>query len=258
VLRGIDHVVIVVKNLSQTIRDYEQLGFTVIIGGEHAHRGSHNALILFQDGSYVELIAFRHEPRVKDNCWWDFLQTGEGLVDYALLSDNLAAELERLRARGLNVTDPMDGGRARPDGIRVAWRIGRVDGGEAGHLPFLIDDATDRELRVPIGDTAVHPNGVIGIERVTVAVPSVAVASPIYQTLLSDAGTTDAAAEFSAGRHVIQLADPQAPDHDIARFIARRGSGPYRVTLRRGEAACSTVTTDLDPHLTHSAHLMIA
>jgi hypothetical protein len=140
----------------------------------------------------------------------------------------------------------------------VAWRIGRVDGGEAGHLPFLIEDVTARELRVPIGDVAVHPNGVIGIERVTVAVPSVAAASPIYQTLLSDAGTTDVAAEFSAGCHVIHLADSQTSGCDIARFVERRGSGPYCVTLRRGEAACSSATTDLDLQLTHSARLVIA
>ena len=65
VLKAIDHVVVAVNNLKHTIQDYEQLGFTVTIGGDHAHRGSHNALVTFQDGSYIELIAFKHEPPVK-------------------------------------------------------------------------------------------------------------------------------------------------------------------------------------------------
>ncbi|HKX52110.1 MAG TPA: VOC family protein [Candidatus Binatia bacterium] len=54
---GIDHLVIVVKDLEQAANDYQQLGFTVVPGGKHPV-GSHNVLISFADGSYLEVIAF--------------------------------------------------------------------------------------------------------------------------------------------------------------------------------------------------------
>ena len=246
---------VVVNDLTQTIQDYSELGFNVKIGGEHAHRGSHNALITFQDGSYVELIAFRREPADKDNHWWEFLQAGEGLVDYALNAEDLPAELHRLKAQGMAVSGPTDGGRIRPDGIRLAWRVGRVRADGAGHLPFIIDDVTEHELRVPRGDAAIHPNGVTGIESITVAVPSRAAATPAYQSLLGEPEGDPA--RFTIGPHLVQLTDAAAPDPDVSQFITQRGSGPYRVTFRRGGAAQTAAPVSLDPSLTHFARLSI-
>ena len=59
-LQGIDHIVIVVSDLEQAAKDYEQLGFTVVPGGKHPV-GSHNVLIALADGSYIEIIAFYRE-----------------------------------------------------------------------------------------------------------------------------------------------------------------------------------------------------
>ena len=56
-LQGIDHLVIMVQDLDRAAKDYERLGFTVVAGGKHPV-GSHNALIAFADGSYLEIIAF--------------------------------------------------------------------------------------------------------------------------------------------------------------------------------------------------------
>ncbi len=60
-IKGIDHVVILVKDLAQATADYTELGFTVVPGGEHSDGASHNALIAFADGSYIELFAFKRE-----------------------------------------------------------------------------------------------------------------------------------------------------------------------------------------------------
>jgi len=65
-LKGIDHLVIVVKDLPQAAKDYEQLGFTAVLGGRHPV-GSHNALIAFRDGSYLDIIAFYREA--PDHRW---------------------------------------------------------------------------------------------------------------------------------------------------------------------------------------------
>ena len=49
-LLGIDHIVIVVRDLDAAAQDYERLGFTVVPGGKHPV-GTHNALIAFADST---------------------------------------------------------------------------------------------------------------------------------------------------------------------------------------------------------------
>ena len=49
-LKGIDHLVIVVPELEAAIAGYRGLGFTVTPGGRHPI-GTHNALIGLSDGS---------------------------------------------------------------------------------------------------------------------------------------------------------------------------------------------------------------
>jgi hypothetical protein len=241
---AIDHVVVAVNDLNQAIADYEELGFTVTPGGDHAHRGSHNALITFQDGSYIELIAFKHEPPVKDNTWWDLLQLGEGLVDVAVLSANLPEEVDRLAAAGHDITGPMQGGRHRPDGIEIAWRVARIDTGAENRLPFVIDDLTDHDLRVPAGEAAEHPNGTTGIGAVVFAVTSREAVRPAWTTLCGDPTDGDT---FHVGVQTIRIADAETLDDTSAQWLASRGSGPVEVMLRGTDR-------DLPTQLTHNAH----
>ncbi len=250
--RAIDHVVVAVHDLTQAIHDYERLGFTVTIGGDHAHRGSHNALITFEDGSYIELIAFKHEPPVKDNTWWDLLQIGEGLVDFALVSDDLRAELEHLKSHDFEITKPMEGGRLRTDGIRIAWRVARLNTGGSERLPFLIDDITAHDLRVPRGEGAVHANGVTGIAGVTVAVSSQAAADALYRGLLGDPESTGPSIRFHVGDQFVDLIDGDSGVPKVDTFVSSRGSGPFQVTLRGPEPV-----PGFPANLAHSARFTV-
>ena len=83
----------------------------------------HNALVSFADGTYFELIAFREPDRPQEHRWWPRLAQGEGLVDYALASDNLPGDASQIRAGGLQVVGPSDGGRVRPAGAPTARRL---------------------------------------------------------------------------------------------------------------------------------------
>ncbi len=240
---AIDHVVVAVNDLQQTIKDYEQLGFTVTIGGDHAHRGSHNALIVFQDGSYIELIAFKHEPPVKDNDWWDVLQTGEGLVDAAVISAGLVDESARLREAGLDVADPFQGGRHRPDGVEIAWRLARIATDNGVRLPFVIEDVTPHDLRVPGGPLAEHANGTTGIASVTFGVPSRDAATPAYTALF---GKPTGEGAFAVGDQSIRIVEPGDVSDDVASLIATRGSRPVAVAL-------TGTNQDLSLDLTHGA-----
>ena len=58
-LRSLDHLVIAVHDLDRSIADYRSMGFTVNPGGRHPGRSSHNALIVFADGAYIELIGLK-------------------------------------------------------------------------------------------------------------------------------------------------------------------------------------------------------
>jgi catechol 2,3-dioxygenase-like lactoylglutathione lyase family enzyme len=78
VLNRLDHLVILVRDLDQAVREYEVLGFTVTPGGEHADGLTRNALIPFRDGSYLELVAFLdpEDPRENVCGWRAFLLSG--------------------------------------------------------------------------------------------------------------------------------------------------------------------------------------
>ncbi len=177
-IRGLDHVVLVVLDLGAAVADHRRRGFTVTPGGEHAGGLSHNALVGFQDGSYLELLAFHDlAAAVGKHSWAPVAERGGGWADFALLSDDLlrdAATLGDLLAR-----PPEDGGRTRPDGLAIAWRVARLH----TPLPFLIQDLTARELRAPGGDAAKHANGTTGVAKVVLGTREPALVTQRYATL---------------------------------------------------------------------------
>jgi hypothetical protein len=159
-IRKLDHVVFVARDLAAAVEDYTRQGFTVTPGGEHAGGVTHNALVCFADGGYLELVAFRRaDPTHR---WWRHASTG-GFADFALLSDDLAQDLSALK--DLVVREPAEGGRTRPDGVSLRWRAAFL----RAPLPFLIEDLTPRDLRVPGGYAARHANGVTGVASLVVA-----------------------------------------------------------------------------------------
>src|SRR5262245_48940020 len=98
-LNGIDHLVVVVPELEAAIASYRGLGFSVVPGGRHPI-GTHNALIAFADGAYLELIAF-FEPPHGQHRWYKRLQEGGGLVDFCLQTDDLGGDVAAFRAAGV-------------------------------------------------------------------------------------------------------------------------------------------------------------
>lgn len=176
-LRQLDHVVIVVRDLAAAMDDHRRRGFTVTPGGEHAGGLTHNALITFSDGSYLELVAFHDLARSIDHRLWKIAADGGGLATCALLSDDLAADVAAL---GELVTQPpTPSGRIRPDGVELKWRTARLQ----SPLPFLIEDLTARELRVPGGAAAEHANGATGIAAVVVGAIDIGDAEWRYASL---------------------------------------------------------------------------
>src|ERR1700735_3487224 len=142
---GIDHVAIVVNDLESAIASYTRAGFTGARGGNNPI-GTHNALIAFADGSYLELIAFL-KPST-GHPWQIALEKGSGVVDFCMATDDLAAEVESMRRAGARFGKPYPLTRDRPDGYHLSWMLETPEPPFNGQVPFLIKDETPRDERV--------------------------------------------------------------------------------------------------------------
>ena len=254
-IQGIDHIVVVVKDLDQAAKDYEQLGFTVIPGGQHPV-GSHNVLISFRDGSYLEIIAFYREAL--DHRWWEPLSKGERLVDFCFQTDDLRGDTKKLQAAGVAINDPIPWSRKRPDGYELKWLLSLATGSHRGVAPFLIEDVTPRSERIP--QTFHHRNGVTGIDKVTVAVGELGQIEKWYGSLLGKRGTAitvaDLGAEglrFEVGPHIFEFLTPSDAASPLVDWLRRFGSSPYSAVLK-GDAL---LLKPFDSRLTHGTHLFV-
>ena len=253
---GIDHIVIVVKDLQQAAQDYRDLGFTVIPGGQHPV-GSHNVLISFQDGSYLEIIAFYREAL--DHRWWNPLQKGERLVDFCFQTDDLRGDTKKLQDAGVAINNPVPWSRKRPDGYELKWLLSLATGDHRGVAPFLIEDVTPRSERIPREFN--HDNGVIGIEKVTVAVSEIAPIEKCYGALLGDKGVEvidatlrAAGLGYRVGAHRLDFLAPQDAASPLTEWLGEFGPSPYSALLKSE----LQVHGSLDPRLTHGANLLVA
>ena len=234
-----DHAVVVVESLAEAVRDYRAAGFLVTPGGRHDAIPTENALIAFEDGGYLELMALRdHEAREslrlrRAGAGWERelrassaiarrflprLAAAPGVADFALCGAPLARFAAEARRRGFPMAGPTPMSRERPDGVRLEWAIAFP---AAEHIPFFLEDRTPRALRVPAGPEATaHPNGARGLAEVSVRVTDVPGAALAYADLF---GITPSAAERGArvalaGIHV--------------RLVAGETAGACGVSLR--------------------------
>lgn len=260
-LTGIDHIVIAVTDLPTAVRDYTELGFNVIEGGRHPV-GTHNGLISLADGSYIELIAF-YQPNAKHR-WWQPLQQGGGLVDLCVTTDDLISDTGAFRSAGVDIADPAPQSRRRPDGYELHWVFSLARGAHRGVAPFIIEDVTPREERIP-RDTG-HPNGVTGIASVTVAVDDLQTVRHWYTDTLRQEGEEfvreDLRARgvrFTVGTHTIEIVSPLPSDlagdqlGPLPDWLAARGASPYSAALSSLEQG----RRRLDASKTHNAMLYL-
>jgi hypothetical protein len=264
-LKLIDHIVVVARELADVSTNFTRAGFTVTPGGEHTSGATHNALVCFGDGTYFELIAFKEPDRPQEHRWWERLQRGEGLIDYALLSDGLDADAARVGHSGLTVRGPADGGRLRPDGQRLVWRSFMLGAGAGSTgLPFVIEDVTPRTLRVPGGTATKHANGATRVAGLTVLVSDATAAASELTALLDTEGrpVTGSGGEgktyrFAIGRQWLEVIEPASPASAAGQRLARLGEGPYEVVLS-GDAGAGPDTGQLLSGPLNGARIRIA
>ena len=160
----VDHLIYVVPDLEAALPAVEAtLGVRPVLGGRHSEWGTWNALLSLGSDVYLEVvapdpvhaasIASRTEAGVEAG------KTGEGgeidlrsatlfgvdrvraprLATWCARAEPLEGRAAAAAAAGLDVGHLLEGGRDRPDGTRVSWRISDPTGDrEGGVVPFLI------------------------------------------------------------------------------------------------------------------------
>ncbi len=236
-ITGIDHVVIAVKDLPQTIKTYERLGFNVIPGGRH-DSCTHNALIGFEDGSYIELLAFYED--CEDHVWWDRLRaSGGGLIDYCMATDDIRADLAGFHAQGVEAGDLTAGGRSRPDGYEVKWINNKVGGEFQGRLPFIIEDISPRAQRLPSETT--QANGVTGIHKLSLVTEDAGRYAAIMGAVLGQTGQSFVdenllarGFRFTIASHILEYLSPRAATSPLQAHLGPQSPPAYRVCFKTG------------------------
>jgi len=169
----IDHVTIAGRNIQSMQAALASIGVASVYGGPHTDGVTEMALASFPDGSYLECIAL--QPGVRPDLagrhvWAKYLRGDAGPAAWALREENIAAEIQRLRAAGVPVSAEQPSGRKRPDGIQLSWETSTLGAEPRGtFFPFLIHDFTPRDQRAyPEGKPSTRDFS--GISAVVIAV----------------------------------------------------------------------------------------
>lgn len=133
--RGIDHLVLAVRDLDAVATAYQALGFTVAARGIHPW-GTWNRLVQFEDRTFLELLTVGEPDKIEPPSPGvysfgafnrDRLAEGEGMSMLSLTSQDAVADIDRFRTAGLATFEPFRFERVAraPDGSerKVAFRL---------------------------------------------------------------------------------------------------------------------------------------
>jgi glyoxalase-like protein len=236
---NVDHAGICAYELQPLQKVFAGLGLETIYGGAHATGGTHNALLGFDDGSYLELIAPNPDSAVKTKSHdYDALKPDRAQTCFwASGSRNILNDVLRLRKLGFDIESPQLGSRKRPDGILVVWDTAAFDLKSGGDiLPFIIQDRGLRSIRIQ-PSPSVAGSELRGIEWVVTGVKdldaSVALIRKAYgwpaPTMASDT-VFGAKMAYFAGTPVL-LAAPLDKNSWLAAQLEKFGQGPVALLV---------------------------
>jgi hypothetical protein len=170
-LTGIDHCVILVRDLDVAAATWRNLGFTLSPRGYHSpHMGSANHTIMLQE-DYFELLGIV-APTEHNRRWRDEIARGEGLSAVALRTDDADKAYAEIRSMGIAAGDvvafsrPVDlpgGGRSE-----AAFRVTNFpeDLLPGMHL-FVCGQLTRQTVWIP--ELMRHANGAQGLAALVMA-----------------------------------------------------------------------------------------
>jgi hypothetical protein len=177
----LDHVSLCGPDLDALRQMFTDIGMTPDFGGPHGNGVTQMALIGFEDQSYLELIGPIKAGATEGSDWAKFMAGDVGACAWAVGTNVLLQDIDRLKKAGIAVGEPKRGSRKRPDGMSLEWMTAEVGPGTTGSvLPFMIEDQTPRQWRV---QPSASMNGapVFGIENVIVGVNDLNAAIALFR-----------------------------------------------------------------------------
>src|SRR5205085_10310513 len=175
-IAGIDHAVVVVKDLDAAAANWKQLGFTISPRGTHSpHMGTGNYTIML-DEDYMELLGVLNatEHNAPSRAYLD--QTGGGIERIAFTTPDAAGGAAEIRGMGYAAIGPTDFERpvAMPDGRKSAAKFATfqwpVDEAPGGIRLFACQHKTRETVWIP--ELQKHANTAKRIAEVLVTTPT--------------------------------------------------------------------------------------
>ena len=250
--RGIDHLEVVVRDLSATAELYHnRLGFTVGTQGKNPG-GTANTVVGFKNKTYFELISiYDRESAAKNEAdMIAFLDKHEGALALGLEIASADETAAYLRARGFDIVGPI-GGTWKPDGVKetppelykdVIFKNPAVPGDTIFFAEYHHDAWHKLQEEYPqLRDDparSTHANGALDIHAVWMSVKNLDEATKAYEAVGFLRGVKMAlpaigaiAQEFQAGEGTILLVSAAAPDGATAKFLSDRGEAVMGVSI---------------------------
>ncbi|KAA0688919.1 VOC family protein [Azospirillum brasilense] len=211
-INGIDHLVIVVRDLEKAQDAYRRMGFTVSPRGRHGELKSANHTMMFGAGDYLELLAIE-QPHPFTTYFSDVLKTREGIAAAALKTDDARAAQRLLVEAGYPAGEPVEFGRPveLPGGAQQArFTTTPIDGvPEWGGRVFLCQHHTPEVVWRP--ELVQHDNTVTGLAALVVAADDPDATAASYARLFGAVVETRGPARVvPTGSAPIVVADPAA------------------------------------------------
>jgi len=183
-IQGIDHVVLVVRELDGARDTFARMGFTVTPRGDHT-LGSKNHCVMFGH-DYIELLMSPVEnPHPSRQYYTEFARAGDGLAGIALKSADAKGAYTELLWAGFQPGDTLEFSRpvALPEGTRQARfrvvqpRAGSTPGGRVFVCEHLTRDLVWRP------EYQRHANGATGLAAIAIVCNDVAKTAQTYERL---------------------------------------------------------------------------
>ncbi len=233
----VDHASVCGSELEAMGRAFAEMGLKTDYGGPHANGVTHMALLGFEDGSYLELIAPQRAGAAEGSDWAKFMAANAGACAWAVAVADIKSEVARLKSSRVKVEGPFPGSRKRPDGKVLEWQTARAGSETPGAtLPFLIQDKTPRSLRAQ-PSASVKGSGLTGIAMVVLGVRDLDAAIGLFQgaygwlpPLREEHREFGAKMAHFAGTPVV-LATPLDKSSWLAERLERFGDSPVALML---------------------------